>query len=169
MRPIIRAGRIATRVKGMGRALTRHYAGRHPLALVVMDGAAFFACDLLRSMAIPDLQIHFMGASSYYGGRVSSGQVTLSNLPACDGEEVLLIDDILDSGHTLSAIRSAVLAAGARDVRTCVLLDKPAGRQVPFQADLVGFTVPNHFLVGYGLDLEGRLRQLPDICALDMP
>lgn len=162
--PLISARRIARRVEQMGLELSKHFAGKDPLVLVVMDGASYFATDLTRAIQLPPLRIHFISASSYHGGTKSSGSVQLSKLPNCKDEDILLIDDILDTGHTLTAIEQNLSALGAQSIFSCILLDKPGGREVPYQPNLVGFTVPNAFLVGYGLDYMDRMRHLPDIC-----
>lgn len=161
---LIPADALARRVGAMGEELTARLRGtRAPLLLVLMDGAFVFAADLARAIHRPDLELRFVRASSYRGGTVSSGSVALEPIPDLHGRTVVLVDDILDTGRTLAATGRAAHAACASQVLSCVLLDKPARRHPEglAKADLVGFTIPDRFVVGYGLDHDGRFRQLP--------
>lgn len=164
-RPLIRAARIAGRVRQMGAAISRRIAGTDTTALVLLDGAMPFATDLLRDIHHPDLLVRSLRASSYLG-TASSGSVQLDGMPSIDTPDVLLIDDILDTGRTLQAVTNQLHEQGVATVRTCVLLDKPSRRLVPVRADWVGFTIPDRFVIGYGLDHDGRYRHLPDVCTL---
>lgn len=160
---LIPADAIARRVRALADEVSnRLRAAPAPLLLVLMDGAFVFAADLARSVHLPGLELRFVRASSYRGTS-SSGNVDLGPLPDLAGRSVVLVDDILDTGLTLAAARCAALAAGAREVLVCVLLDKPARRREGglATADLVGFRIPDRFVVGYGLDLDGRWRELP--------
>ncbi|TVR14114.1 MAG: hypoxanthine phosphoribosyltransferase [Planctomycetota bacterium] len=168
-RTLIAAEDIQQRIEQMGQELTRRFAGQNLLAVVLLDGAVMFAADLLRCLQVPGLRTHFMRAASYHGGMQSSGKVALTDLPRCRGQSVLLIDDILDSGRTLQRVYAALHEAGAAAISTCVLLDKPGQRECAIESDYVGFTVPEAFLVGYGLDIGGRLRHLPDVCVYEPP
>lgn len=174
LRPLIRAHRIQARVRQLGRRLARELAGAHadgpPMVAAVLDGSFCFVADLVRAVPVPDLRIHFIRAASYGVSTVSSGVITLHGVPECRGRTVVVIDDILDTGRTLHAVCGALRDNGASRIITCVLLDKPGRREafagtVP-KADLVGFTIPDQFVVGYGLDLDGRYRHLPDICLM---
>ncbi len=168
-RPLIRAATLRRRVSGLGREVARAYAGRAPTLLVLMDGAFCFAADLVRATPLDEIRLRFARASSYRGNAtVSSGTVDLESLPDLRGAHVLVVDDILDTGRTLAAAVAASHGAGAATVATCVLLDKPL-RRVPegvARADFTGFTIPDAFVVGYGLDHDGRWRGLPDICVI---
>lgn len=155
--PELRAG-----VERVAAEITRVYRGREPLVVAVLDGSVVFVADLIRRLPIP-LRLAFAWARSY-GGGTQSGQLTLGGIPGeaeVEGRDVLLVDDILDTGRTLTALRSELAALGAREVRTCVLLDKPTRRAAPCAADHVGFEIEDAFVVGYGLDHAGRYRNLP--------
>jgi hypoxanthine phosphoribosyltransferase len=134
----------------------------------ILDGAMVFAADLIREMPIP-LRIAPIKASSYGSGTKSSGTVSLSGeLPeGIAGASILLVDDILDTGTTLRFLTNLLREAGAASVTTCVLLRKDrSGTLQPDQADVVGFDIPDRFVVGYGLDLAGHYRNLPHIACL---
>ncbi len=168
-RPLIRAAEIRRRVRELGREISAAHADRAPLLLLLMDGAFCFAADLAREIASPEARLAFLRVRSSGAGTESSGRVEMEALPELAGAHVVVVDDILDSGRTLAAVRAAALAAGSASVSTCVLLDKPS-RRVPeglARADHSGFTVPEAFLVGYGLDLDGRWRHLRDVCVLE--
>ncbi len=170
MRPtvLIPAASIARRVRHLGAGLAGELAGRNAVILGLLDGACCFTADLVRAIPLPDLELRFLHAASY-AGMESTGRVDLGHLPDLSGRSVMVVDDILDTGRTLAAVVTAVRAAGAASVGTCVLLDKPARRDpagLP-RADRVGFTIPDRFVVGYGLDHDGRWRQLPDVCVIE--
>lgn len=163
-KPLISSRRIQNRVRELAGEIARDHAGQDLAVLALLDGAFVFVADLVRQLDLPGLRVHFVRAASYGAGRTtSSGRVELGTMPDLAGRIVLIVDDILDTGRTLAAARNAV--AGATMVKTCVLLDKPT-RRVPDGlqvADYVGFTVPDVFVVGYGLDWDGRLRHLPEL------
>ena len=130
-----------------------------------LTGGFMFTADICRRIACQKLKIAFIKASSYGNGTESSGNVKLSGLESIDisGKNVLVIDDILDSGRTMLGITVALRALGPSKVKTCVLLDKPARRAVEIQADYVGFSIENEFVVGYGLDYANEFRTYPEI------
>jgi hypoxanthine phosphoribosyltransferase len=176
LRPLIRADRIRARVRQLGHALARDLAGydaeHPPILLALLDGSFCFVADLARTVPLPDLRLSFLRACSYGHSTVTRGVVALGALPECRGRTVVVVDDILDTGRTLHTVCTALAEAGASAVRTCVLLDKPARREVfsaagPLRADYVGFTIPDRFVVGYGLDYAGRYRHLPDVCVIE--
>jgi hypoxanthine phosphoribosyltransferase len=159
---LYRAGDIESAVRRIAAEVTRHYEGRALTVVAVLKGSIHFASDLVRCIPLP-LEIAFAGVSSYGAGD-RSGEVVIDFLPAdreIAGRDVLLVDDILDTGKTLERLRHELLARGAREVRTCVLLDKPARREAGRAADFVGFEIEDRFVVGYGLDFAGRYRNLP--------
>jgi hypoxanthine phosphoribosyltransferase len=170
MRPtvLLPAADLQHRVRALGALLTAELAGRNALILGLLDGACMFTADVVRAINLPDLELRFVRAGSYTG-TMSTGTVVLGGLPVVTGRHVVVVDDILDTGRTLATVVAALGQAGAASIRTCVLLDKPA-RRVPAglaHADHVGFTIADRFVVGYGLDHDGRWRQLPDVCVLD--
>jgi len=166
-RVLFPAEQIAHRVAELGQAIRRDYEGRPFTIVAILRGAVVFASDLLKHVGA-GATVELLEASSYGSGTTSSGRVTLQRYGSLDvaRRDVLLVDDIVDSGHTLRAVRDAVEEMGARSVRTCVLLDKPSRRQVEVHVDYCGFVIDDVFVFGYGLDRDGRCRCLPYIaCA----
>ncbi|HVU17467.1 MAG TPA: hypoxanthine phosphoribosyltransferase [Candidatus Didemnitutus sp.] len=158
---------IRQKVALLGEKLNRDYRGKDLTVVAIVNGALIFTADLLRRLRSP-LRLDCVRASSYHSDTKSQGwPEVIDNLKLdITGHHVLLVDDILDTGKTLSAVRQMLLAKGALSVRTCVLLDKKARRVVPFEAEYVGFEIPNEFVVGYGLDFAERYRNLPCIGVL---
>jgi hypoxanthine phosphoribosyltransferase len=158
---------IETRVKQLGRVITRHYRGRRVCFIGVMNGALFFLADLLRAVNLGDTEICCIRLESYAGAK-STGQ--LRGLGAVGdsfrGRHVLIVDDILDTGRTLFTLARRVRELGALDVKTCVLLEKRRKREAPVRADWVGFKIDDEFVVGYGLDYNGRYRGLKQVRVL---
>jgi hypoxanthine phosphoribosyltransferase len=163
---VVSRERIRARLDVLAGEITSAYAGRELTVLGVMNGALLFMADLVRRLRIP-LRIATIRAASYVGR--SPGPLTLSaDLDAeLADRHVLIVDDILDSGATLSAVRERIDGCGPAGSRICVLLRKQVERTCPVEADWVGFDIPDAFVVGYGLDLDGSLRNLPDILRLD--
>lgn len=153
---------IRRRVAELGAQITGDLKGTDLCVIPVMDGGMIFAADLVREIPLP-LAILPVKASSYGHGTTSSGSVTLPwGLPGgIAGKDLLLVDDILDKGLTLQTLEGLFLEAGARSVRTCVLLRKESNRNL--SADYIGFDILDRFVVGYGLDQAGLHRNLPDI------
>ena len=153
-------------VAAMARQIDRDYASTGLVLVCVLKGAAIFASDLLRQLQANVLRVEFLGASSYGSGTESSGSVRVESFLAdgvISGQHVLVVDDIADTGHTCAAVTKFLSGMGPASLRYCALLDKPDRRQVEVQYDYVGFTIPNHFVVGYGMDLYERYRGLPAI------
>jgi len=147
--------------------VTQEYQGRSFTVVSVLKGSCVFASDLIRRIPIP-LELAFVSASSY-GSGVESGPLEVNFFPAdseIQGRNLLLVDDILDTGRTLARLATEMRRRGALDVRTCVCLDKPARRSTPFRADFRAFEVEDLFVVGYGLDFAGHYRNLPYVGAL---
>lgn len=158
---------IARGLGSLADSISAHYGERPFLVVPVLKGSILFAADLIRRLPGP-LELAFASARSY-GAETAPGLLELELLPPDDelrGREVLLVDDILDSGHTLERLTRELRGRGARDVRTCVLLDKPSRRRAPITADWRCFEIEDEFVVGYGLDLAGRYRNLPYVGAL---
>jgi len=153
---------IAGAAKRLGKELTRDYAGRQPLVISVLKGAILFTVDVLKEFDVY-AYIDFVDVSSYHGGTESSGKVDLVREISSDikGRDIILVEDIIDTGRTLKYLIELLEEKGAHDVKVCTLLDKPEGRVVDVKADYVGFNVPNEFVVGYGLDYNELYRNLP--------
>ncbi|WLV24775.1 hypoxanthine phosphoribosyltransferase [Aciduricibacillus chroicocephali] len=151
----------------IGKQLTEEYDGKFPLAIGVLKGAMPFMSDVLRRVDT-HLEMDFMAVSSYGGGTRSSGEVKIiKDLDAkVEGRHVLIIEDIIDSGLTLSYLVDLFKYRKAASVKIVTLIDKPEGRTVDIKADVVGFELPNKFLVGYGLDYDEKYRNLPYIGVL---
>lgn len=168
-KPLISARRIARRVRQLGQEIsTLHADIDQPLVLiVVLKGAAVFAADLLRSLSIP-AELEFVRASSYGGGTSSSGKVKFAHLVEgpLTGRHVLLIEDIVDSGRTITHIAQQLKKSKPASVRIAALLDRPARRTEEVSIDFTGFSIPDQFVIGYGLDYAGLYRELPDIRTL---
>ena len=158
---------LARRVKELADQITQDYAGNSPLIVGTLRGSFVFMADLVRQINLP-LTVDFLSASSYGSGTESSGQVKLKLDLADDisGRDVLIIEDIVDSGNTLSKLLPELQKRGPASLKVCALLDKPESRVLPFQANYVGFTIPDAFVVGYGLDFDQHYRQLPYIGVL---
>ncbi len=158
---------LARRVNELADQITQDYAGKSPLIVGTLRGSFVFMADLVRQINLP-LTVDFLSASSYGSGTESSGQVKLKLDLADDisGRDVLIIEDIVDSGNTLSKLLPELQKRGPASLKVCALLDKPERRVLPFQANYVGFTIPDAFVVGYGLDFDQHYRQLPYIGVL---
>jgi hypoxanthine phosphoribosyltransferase len=166
---MIHADRIARRVHRLGREISKTYADIDtPLVMIViLKGATVFAADLLRSLSIP-AELEFVRASSYPTGTSSTGRLKLAHMVEGPlvGRHVLLVEDIIDSGVTVNAVRKRIQRLGAASVRLAALLDRPARRQIEVDIDFTGFVIPDRFVIGYGLDYAGLYRELPHIYAL---
>ena len=158
--------RIQERVAELGRQITRDYAGR-PLVMVgVLKGSFMFLADLIRHIDLP-LRIEFIGTKSYEGTK-TTGQVQLTkdlDRPIQD-EDVLLVEDIIDTGLTLNYLKHVLEQREPRSLKAVAFLDKPSRRRIDVQGDYVGFTIEDKFVIGYGLDYDQRYRNLRDLCVL---
>jgi hypoxanthine phosphoribosyltransferase len=157
---------IAHRVRSLARQIEKDFAGRDLVIVALLNGTVVFLADLLRRLSLP-LRLDFIGVSSYGAGTESAELVFTKELRLdVSGRDVLLVDDILDTGKTLFRVSAKLRRLGPRQIKTCVLLDKPSRRVEKIAADYVGFTIPNHFVVGYGLDYAERYRNLPFVGVL---
>lgn len=170
MQILISEDDIRRRVEDLGRQIADDYDGR-PLTVVgILTGSLVLLADLIRQIKIP-LRVGLLQASSYKGATTVSGQLILNDSfrPDVNGRDVLLIDDILDTGQTLARLVEQVRGLGASTVRTAVLLRKQGRQTVAFEPDYVGFSIPDAFVIGYGLDFDDDYRHLPYIGVLDGP
>ena len=163
---LISEARIAKRVKALGRAIQRDFKGRDMVVVSLLNGTVMFLADLIRHLPMP-LRLDFIGVSSY-GDGTAAGELVFTKELKIDvaGRDVLLVDDILDTGKTMARVLAKLRELKPRRIRTCVLLDKPERRTEKVQADFVGFKIPNEFVVGYGLDYAERYRNLPFVGVL---
>jgi len=155
---------IRVRVAQIAAEVNRDFAGR-PLTVVgILTGSLVFLADLIRRIEVP-LKIGLIQASSYCGETTTAGELRINDALLTDvrGRDLLLLDDILDTGHTLTRIVAHLNAKGAASLRTCVLLRKVGRQQVPFEPDYTGFSIPDKFVIGYGLDYDDDYRHLPYI------
>lgn len=155
---------LRERVAALGAQITADYAGKEPIIISVLRGSFIFMADLTRSIDLP-CTVDFMSVSSYGVGTSSSGQVKIVKdlSESIEGRDLIIVEDILDSGNTLDYLRNVLMARKPASIRICTLLDKPERREKDIQADYVGFNIPNAFVVGYGLDYAERYRNLPYI------
>jgi len=168
-RVLLDAHTIEARVAAMAEAVAHDFAGKQLTVIIIMDGALFFVADLLRGIDLP-MRIVTMTASSYHGATRSSGEVELPWPAGLDlrGQHVLLLDDILDTGLTLGAVQDRLAAEGAASLKTGVLLKKRRVQARELVVDYVGFEIEDEFVVGYGMDYQGRFRNLPCIGTLKL-
>ncbi len=162
-RPLFDESAIAKRIKELGEQITRDYAGEPLLVVSVLKGAFIFTADLVRQIKTP-LEIDFIGLSSYEGTQ-STGHVRItSDLSSkIEGRNVLLVEDIVDTGKTLDFLRDMFSLRNPKSLRVCTLLSKPEAHQMKTPVDYVGFEITREFVIGYGLDLDQRYRELPFI------
>jgi hypoxanthine phosphoribosyltransferase len=160
--------RLQERIRELGRELSEDYAGRELLLVGVLKGAVFFMADLMRSLTVP-CEIDFMAISSYGASTDSSGVVRiLKDLDInIEGREVLVVEDIIDSGLTLSYLMRNLEARQPASLEVCALMTKPERREIDVPVRYIGFEIPNRFVIGYGLDFAERYRNLPYVGVLD--
>jgi hypoxanthine phosphoribosyltransferase len=164
---LIEEDALQGRIAELGAEISRDYAGRDLLLVGVLKGAVFFLADLMRELAVP-CEIDFMAISSYGAGTDSSGVVRiLKDLDInISGRDVLVVEDIIDSGLTLSYLMRSLTARKPASLEVCTLLTKPERREVDVPVRYVGFEIPNKFVIGYGLDFDQRYRNLPYVAVL---
>jgi hypoxanthine phosphoribosyltransferase len=166
-RVIIDEAELQARITELGADLARDLGNERPILVGVLQGAFLFMADLIRATRI-ELTTDFIGVASYAGGK-SSGQVRIvSDLSmSIEGRAVVIVEDIIDTGLTLTYLKRTLEARHPRSLRVCVLVDKVERRKVEVPVDYVGFTIPNVFVIGYGFDYEGLYRNLPYVAALE--
>ena len=155
---------LEDRVRELGRQITEDYQGKEGAVASVLRGSYIFMADLTRAIELP-ITVDFMAVSSYGAGTVSSGQVEIKKdlSDSIEGKNLIIVEDILDSGNTLYYLMDVLRARKPESIRICTLLDKPERRTKPIRADYTGFTIPDAFVVGYGLDYNEKYRNLPYI------
>jgi hypoxanthine phosphoribosyltransferase len=165
-RILITDGQLAKRIRQMSRDIVRDFTGREMVVVSLLTGTVMFLADLVRNLTLP-LRLDFIGVSSY-GLGTESGELVFTKELRLDvrGRDVLLVDDILDTGRTLDRVLGKLRALKPRRIKTCVLLNKAARRVEEVEADYVGFEIPDFFVVGYGLDFAERYRNLPFVGVL---
>lgn len=156
--------KLANRIKELGAQITEDFTGKTVKLICVLKGGVFFACELAKNIKLP-VAIDFMAVSSYGNSTSSSGQVRiLKDLDdKIDGENVIVVEDIIDSGRTLSYLLDYLKQRNPASLTLCTMLDKPSKREVKVRVDYTGFEIPDEFVVGYGLDYAQRYRNLPYI------
>ena len=158
---------LRDRVREVGAQIAADYAGREPMLISVLRGSYIFMADLTRAIDL-NVTVDFMAVSSYGAGTASSGQVEIKKdlSDSIEGKDLIIVEDILDSGNTLYYLMDVLRARKPASIRICALMDKPERRTKPITADYVGFTIPDAFIVGYGLDYAERYRNLPYVGVL---
>jgi hypoxanthine phosphoribosyltransferase len=167
MQVLLTRTEIAAGVRRLAVALSRDYTGKNPLLVGVLRGAFVFLSDLVRGMDIP-VKVDFVAVESYKGTQ-TTGRVQIAQkirLPI-EGKHVVVVEDIVDTGRTTTYVLRYLARRKPASLRVCALLDKPSRREIQVPIDYLGFTVPDKFLVGYGLDWNQEYRNLPDICVVD--
>jgi hypoxanthine phosphoribosyltransferase len=167
VRPLIGPEQIAARVTELGAEISRHYPNQAPVLVCVLKGSFVFAADLLRAITVP-VKVEFLGVRSYGDDTQSSGvvQITQDLTQSLVGEDVVVVEDIVDTGLTLAYICDQIRARGPKSLRVCALLHKPPRIERKVDIDYLGFTIDDVFVVGYGLDFAQYFRNLPFIGAL---
>ena len=167
-KPIVTQEAMRARIRELGRQITADYAQKDLIMIGILKGAYVFYADLARAIGLP-LKVDFLVVSSYAGKARSSGKIRVLTELTEDiaGRDVLLVEDIVDSGCTLQHLRKALGARKPKSIKVCALLSKPDRRQVEVKVDYVGFNIPSKFVVGYGLDYRQNYRNLPYLAVLD--
>ncbi|MBU5256567.1 hypoxanthine phosphoribosyltransferase [Tissierella praeacuta] len=159
---------IATRVKELGEIISKEYKDKNLLVISLLRGSFIFASDLVRELSIP-VEVDFMTTASYGHNEISSGNVEILHdiRTGVEGKDILIVDDIIDSGYTLNKVKEMLSLKNPNSVKICVMLDKPSRRKVDINPDFVGFTIPDVFIVGYGLNYGDHYRNIPYIFTFD--
>jgi len=170
LRVLLRRSAVQRRVREMGKEISRDFKGQRVHLIGVLKGASIFLADLIRQIRV-EVSLDFMSVSSYGEGRQTSGQVKLTKDldTSIEGLNVIVVEDILDTGLTLSYLLRVLQQRKPKSLAIATLLDKPSRRIKDVKAQYVGFEIPNEFVVGYGLDYAERYRNLKDVCVLSLP
>jgi hypoxanthine phosphoribosyltransferase len=170
LRVLLRRSAVQKRVREMGKEISRDFKGQRVHLIGVLKGASIFLADLIRQIRV-EVSLDFMAVSSYGEGRQTSGQVKLTKDldTSIEGLNVIVVEDILDTGLTLSYLLRVLQQRKPKSLAIATLLDKPSRRVKDVKAQYVGFEIPNEFVVGYGLDYAERYRNLKDVCVLSLP
>ena len=165
---LISQGEIAEAVTRLASGINRDYQGKQPLLIGVLKGSFVFMADLIRQLDLP-LEVDFVKLSSYGAGKESSGKVRVVQglKTLVRDRDVLVIEDIMDTGITISFFLDYLKKKKPASLKLCALLDKPARHRIPVPIDYLGFTIPDKFIVGYGIDFDEQFRYLPDICFIE--
>ncbi len=168
IKQLIGESELAQRIRQIGEQISKRYEGKQVHLICVLKGGVFFMCELAKRITC-DVTMDFMVVSSYGGGTQSSGEVNIiKDLDETIADKnVIIVEDIIDSGRTLKKLYELLLDRKPANLEICTLLDKPAGRVAEVFADYTGFTVPNKFIVGYGLDYDQKYRNLPYIAVVE--
>jgi len=160
---------IEVTVNTLAAEISNDYRGKHPILIGILKGSFVFMADLIRRLDFP-LEVEFIRLSSYGRGRASPGKIKVVQglRSPIKGRDVLVIEDIVDTGLTITFLMDYLLKKKPTSLRLCALTDKLSRRQVPVTIDYLGFTVPNKFIVGYGIDWDEKFRYLPDICFVEI-
>ena len=164
IRVLVSEGDVDRRIEELGKQISEDYAGKQVHLICVLKGGVFFLCELAKRITIP-VSLDFMSVGSYGDGTQSSGivKITKDLDESLEGKEVLVVEDIIDSGNTLYYLLDVLKKRGPKSMRLCTLLDKPDRREKDVKVDYVGFEIPDEFVVGYGLDYAQKYRNLPYI------
>lgn len=165
---LITRDKIKKAIARLAEQIRKDYQDKNPLLISVLKGSSIFIADLIREINMP-LEIEFVRLSSYGSSKVFSGNVKIVQGLRCsiEGRDVLLIEDIIDTGHSISHLIKYLKSHKPASLKLCALTDKPSRREVPVHIDYLGFTVPDKFIVGYGIDWDEKYRYLPDICVVE--
>ena len=166
---LFRRDEVEATVKRLAAEIKEDYQGKYPLLIGILKGSFMFMADLIRLLNFP-LEVEFIRLSSYGRGRSTPGEIKVVHglRSPIKGRDVLVIEDIVDTGLTISFLLDYLRKRKPASLRLCALTDKPSRQQAPVTIDYLGFTVPNKFLVGYGIDWDEKFRYLPDICFVEV-
>lgn len=162
LKVLIGRDEIRKKVKELAEKISKDYEGKIPVLVGILDGSIVFLSDLIRELKIP-VEIDFVKIKSYTGMESGEPEIKLDIERDIEGRDVIIIEDIIDTGATLNFLKNRLLKRRPASLKICAFLDKPERRKVDIIADYVGFEIPDVFVVGYGLDVDGRFRELPDI------